>query len=635
MILRLCRTRLYSVNLERNKIYRFNVQISEDQARKIHADALSKHTVFKLEYSQPKITLKYIPYIYTRVQFTSNMNGILLWDQKVDIPPQMLLMKNTKEEMLVRYSFQRQFNFPMLIISDGSSVRRKLNDVDDMLAMIQIAQQAGGTVPLQAIDLYDDNEGDNKSESSDQLDCYYNFRESHFDTSILLRRALNDVTTQRYRRDVIQWLASIIGVKKIRHLQMSKKSDGTVSSNDIFIPYYECRSSLGTVYINAVTGKVAHGLQYMHSPSLVACVYFSALLLNQYFSFAREHATSFWDELSSQMQYQFLFEELDVKSLLIKAACSIALSRLPKMYDYAVHLNDIYRYKSSGEYLQSGKDLSQLPKSNRYYLQAMLKDHLDQEKVSVEHIIVKQDFSQSQLRILFGESSSSPKVQSQIHLRVVTKSEHTNDDSVKDDGWESDLEKILEEPAFLLKQLQRLWGKSSSTTNDSEKAQSDGDKVKEDKQAKAFKRPEPSSKQRRRPRLFTKDNFNVDESLLYRNAQMKRQQSATLQDAINIEKSRQELEYKLVHRDSRQLYECLDLSGKEFSSSQSDIQAQFKTLAHQYHPDKHFDAPEAVREMYSEKFMKLKKAYEILKDPVQKKRYDDECIQKVRVSQNL
>ncbi|KAI3637374.1 hypothetical protein MIR68_004023 [Amoeboaphelidium protococcarum] len=634
MILRLCRTRLYSINLERNKIYRFTVQISEDQARQIHADALNKHTIFKFEHSQPNITLKYIPYIYTRVQFTSNMNGILLWDSKVDIPPYMLLMKNTKEETLVRYSFQRMFNFPILIISDGSSVRRKLNDVDDMLAMIQIAQQAGGTIPLQAMDLNDDN-GDNRSESSDQLNCYYNFRESHYDTSILLRRALNDVTAQRYRRDVIQWLASINGVKKIRHLQMSKKSDGTVSSNDIFIPYYECRSSLGTVYINAVTGKVAHGLQYIHSHSLVACVYFSALLLNQYFNYAREHATSFWDELSSQMQYQFLFEELDVKSLLIKAACSIALSRLPKIYDYAVHLHDINIYKSSGEYQLSGKELSQLPQFNRKHLLALLKDHLDQEKVSVEHIIVGQDFSQSQLRILFDESSSSPQVQSQTTQRIVTKREPTNENPEEEDGWESDIEKIMEEPSSLLKGLKRLSFKSSSSTKDSEKAQSGGDKVKEDIQAKAFKRPAPSSKYKRRPRLFTKDNFIIDESLLYRNALMKRQQSATLHDTINIEKSRQEVEYKLVHRDSRQLYECLDLSGKEFSSQQSDIQAQFNTLAHQYHPDKHFDAPEAVRDMYTEKFMKLKKAYEILKDPVKKRQYDDECIQKIRVSQNL
>ena len=57
--------------------------------------------------------------------------------------------------------------------------------------------------------------------------------------------------------------------------------------------------------------------------------------------------------------------------------------------------------------------------------------------------------------------------------------------------------------------------------------------------------------------------------------------------------------------------------GIEKDSSEEDIKLAYRKLAKKYHPDLNKKDPKA-----KEKFIKLKEAYEILKDPIKRKIYD-------------
>jgi len=64
----------------------------------------------------------------------------------------------------------------------------------------------------------------------------------------------------------------------------------------------------------------------------------------------------------------------------------------------------------------------------------------------------------------------------------------------------------------------------------------------------------------------------------------------------------------------RDYYEVL---GVTRSSSEQDLKSAYRRLAHQYHPDKNRNDPQA-----EEKFKEAAEAYAVLSDPEQRRRYD-------------
>src|SRR5256884_5987873 len=64
----------------------------------------------------------------------------------------------------------------------------------------------------------------------------------------------------------------------------------------------------------------------------------------------------------------------------------------------------------------------------------------------------------------------------------------------------------------------------------------------------------------------------------------------------------------------RDYYEVL---GVNRSSSEQDLKSAYRRLAHQYHPDKNRNDPQA-----EEKFKEAAEAYAVLSDAEQRKRYD-------------
>ncbi|MFX0073000.1 MAG: DnaJ domain-containing protein [Candidatus Hermodarchaeota archaeon] len=60
-----------------------------------------------------------------------------------------------------------------------------------------------------------------------------------------------------------------------------------------------------------------------------------------------------------------------------------------------------------------------------------------------------------------------------------------------------------------------------------------------------------------------------------------------------------------------------EILGIDKDSSEKDIKLAYRKLAKKYHPDLNKEDPKA-----KEKFIKLKEAYETLKDPVKRKIYD-------------
>ena len=66
-------------------------------------------------------------------------------------------------------------------------------------------------------------------------------------------------------------------------------------------------------------------------------------------------------------------------------------------------------------------------------------------------------------------------------------------------------------------------------------------------------------------------------------------------------------------------YEILEINR---NASQEDIQKAYRKLARLYHPDRHQSKSEHERKKAEEKFKEIGEAYEVLKDPQKRKRYD-------------
>src|SRR5207237_9061488 len=67
----------------------------------------------------------------------------------------------------------------------------------------------------------------------------------------------------------------------------------------------------------------------------------------------------------------------------------------------------------------------------------------------------------------------------------------------------------------------------------------------------------------------------------------------------------------------RDYYEVL---GVTRTSSEQDLKSAYRRLAHQYHPDKNRNDPQA-----EEKFKEAAEAYAVLSDAEQRRRYDRFC----------
>ncbi|KAI9324698.1 hypothetical protein DFJ73DRAFT_871744 [Zopfochytrium polystomum] len=68
------------------------------------------------------------------------------------------------------------------------------------------------------------------------------------------------------------------------------------------------------------------------------------------------------------------------------------------------------------------------------------------------------------------------------------------------------------------------------------------------------------------------------------------------------------------------LYQVLDLNAMTFDVK--DLKANYRTLSLQYHPDKVQGAPGNIAQLVQERYIKIRQAYEILKDPLLKDVYD-------------
>ena len=72
-----------------------------------------------------------------------------------------------------------------------------------------------------------------------------------------------------------------------------------------------------------------------------------------------------------------------------------------------------------------------------------------------------------------------------------------------------------------------------------------------------------------------------------------------------------------INPDKEEHVNYYDLLGVSFTSTKEEIRSAFLQKAHQYHPDKNYDRN-------TEELMKLfNKAYQILRDPVERERYDE------------
>jgi hypothetical protein len=69
----------------------------------------------------------------------------------------------------------------------------------------------------------------------------------------------------------------------------------------------------------------------------------------------------------------------------------------------------------------------------------------------------------------------------------------------------------------------------------------------------------------------------------------------------------------------RDYYELL---GVAESASLADINGAFRARAHDVHPDRHIDAPQSVRDEAEQRFKLFSEAYEVLRHPEQRERYD-------------
>ena len=67
--------------------------------------------------------------------------------------------------------------------------------------------------------------------------------------------------------------------------------------------------------------------------------------------------------------------------------------------------------------------------------------------------------------------------------------------------------------------------------------------------------------------------------------------------------------------ESKDYYRLLEI---EKDASEEDIKLAYRKLAKKYHPDLNKTDPRA-----KEKFIKIKEAYDILKDPVKRRTYDE------------
>lgn len=64
------------------------------------------------------------------------------------------------------------------------------------------------------------------------------------------------------------------------------------------------------------------------------------------------------------------------------------------------------------------------------------------------------------------------------------------------------------------------------------------------------------------------------------------------------------------------------LAPSDAGPSNREVKAAFRKAALRTHPDKVKAADEAAREGAAERFKKLQAAYDVLKDPEQRRRYD-------------
>ena len=64
------------------------------------------------------------------------------------------------------------------------------------------------------------------------------------------------------------------------------------------------------------------------------------------------------------------------------------------------------------------------------------------------------------------------------------------------------------------------------------------------------------------------------------------------------------------------------LAPTDAGPSNLEVKTAFRKAAMQTHPDKIEAADEALRDVAAEKFKKLQEAYDVLKDPEQRRRYD-------------